>query len=310
MTYEHEQTVSEQEIVHLHNQSVAIDVHKEVIPAVELGLPSEDDQHRFGVVGEMTLSSSTDEPAYLALIRTINKKSGMAELFVTGIVKDDQGNKAIAGAWESISPDTKYTLGRAGVDDDSKPKISGTKLFGSDFPQTVSRAHLTLELSRDGELIIEDNSMNASDLHVNTIGQGGSVNITTQEVDSQAMIDRVPQHGEEAAAMLEQARIEKIQPKIDEIDTQIAQAEARLGSIKERFSDDDNHNLWQFAFHKHHQGVEQRSGRADAAKAHEQAAGKAYKALPPEVQTASDEYRHALDEKTVLITRRAGLLLK
>lgn len=297
MTHERISPNNEQEV--LHNARVQIDVHEEVYHPGELGLPVEDEEHKFSIADELTLSGGMDQSVSLALIRTVSKKTGLAELFVAGIAKDEQGNKTIQGAWESISPDMTYTVGRGPVQE-GQAKINGTKLFGSEFPQTVSRNHLTLELTKDGQLSIEDSSTNATE-SIAARRQSG-------EDESSTLIDYVPQNNGEAAAMLKQSRLEKLQPKIDSIDTQIAQTEEHLARIKEQFSDDDSHNLWQFAFHKHHQAEEQRMGRADAAKAHEQAAGEAYMALPAEARAVSDEYRHALDQKAILIRRRADLL--
>lgn len=299
MTHEQISPNHEQEL--LHNARVQIDVHEEVYHPSELGLPVEDEEHQFSIADELTLGGSMDQSVSLALIRTVSKKTGLAELFVAGIAKDQQGNKTIQGAWESLSPDMTYTVGR-GSAQEGQAKINGTKLLGSEFPQTVSRNHLTLELTKEGKLSIEDSSTNAT--------ESVAARKQSRESGHSDLIDYVPKGKGEATAMLEQSRLEKLQPKIDNIDAQIAQAEERLAHMEEQFSDEDSHNLWQFAFHKHQQGAEQKMGHANTAKAHEQVAGKAYTALPADARAVAEQFRYVFDQKTALLARRANLLGK
>lgn len=149
----------------LHNSEVKLDMHAELYSPERLGIPAEENQYSFSVAGEVLLGGQDELGTSIALIKALNKQFNRVDLYAVGLTHDSEGNKKITGHnWLEIKPEQKYNFGRKAPNETeaSERRITGERIFGEEFPKTVSRNHLDLELTVDGELTIQDHSTNGT----------------------------------------------------------------------------------------------------------------------------------------------------
>lgn len=171
------QSPKQPEAINLHNTEVKLDMHRELYAAKELGI-TENDQYSFSVAAEVVLPDDVNPGPAIALVKALNKQFNRVELFAVGLNVDADGKKSIAGShWMPVEPGQKYSLGRRSENEpeEVEDRITGEKLFGVEFPNTVSRKHLDIELAASGELIIGDHSANGTKV-------AGHEVVKTQEV--------------------------------------------------------------------------------------------------------------------------------
>lgn len=278
----------------LHNTALTIDAHQDIYPPNHIGEPAEDENYRYAVVGEIGLGAVADG-IDLALIRATNKKSNIAEMFVVGLRKNDQGNREVAGGWESIPADQPVVIGRKSSKDTDDSKITGKNLFGVEFPSGVSRKHVTLELSASGQLTVADTSTNKSRVTGNVISDKDQQPV--ENLPSSGLIDRVP-----AAEEIAQLRKNEVAQKRNEILHEVEKLEDRMKGIESGLKDEaQGHALWQYASGTINKAEAQRAGNGQESYNEEQKAGEGWRKMSAGTRAVAPEY-------TALMQRKADLL--
>lgn len=263
---------AQQEAILLHNSSAVIDVNKEIYAQSEIGLPAEDENYQYSVVGEVGLGDESNGTA-LSLMRAINKKKGTADLFVAGLLKNHQGDKEIAGGWVHIPADTLIVIGRKPAQEGEAQKISGKKLFGVEFPSDISRKHLAIKLSGNGQLEVEDSSKNGSRLQGNLVEQTGSETGGTQDEP------------------LTPKPVEKEVSREDEMQS-IA---ARIKEIEAGLSEADSLALWRYWSGLANKREAQQRGDGQDSYNQERVASNGYNSMSPQALAVAEEYRTLAD---------------
>ncbi len=293
------------EQVDLRNAELQLDMHKDLYPSEQLGIPAENDQYSFSVAAEIVLPDHEKSGVSIAFVKAFNKQFDRIELFAVGIATDEDGNKKTAGqTWQAIKPGQKYNLGRKAPSEveESEHRITGERLFGQEFPTTVSRSHLDIELTTEGGLTIEDHSTNGTKVAghelVETpalIKEVPGIRGKLSAVRETELITHVPtaEEREQERSAAEQAEREEIQRKAAEILDKINELTANL-------SEDDKMALWKYASGTLNQREAQQNGRDQESINQGMVAGEGWKSMSKSARDVAQEYLNLMNQNSRL----------
>lgn len=293
----------------LHNSEVKLDMHAELYSPERLGIPAEENQYSFSVAGEVLLGGQDEPGTSIALIKALNKQFNRVDLYAVGLTHDSEGNKKITGhSWLEIKPGQKYNLGRKSPDETvaSERRVTGERIFGEEFSNIVSRNHLDLELTMDGELTIQDHSTNGTKVIGHEVTEAltpitHAPNMSIEEQSSAPSADlvtHVPSSEER-----EQKRIEAEQRELSEVQRRISEITDEMGELTANFSENDKTAIWKYASGRIKKREAQEEGRGQESINQGMISGEGWNSMSQTAREVANNYLQLMSEKSRLIKR-------
>ena len=306
-------------------ESVIIDSNYDAFSVDDIGLSvDERTTEGAGVVAKVVDDTiGTDVEAKVGIsfsVVRIKEKSGVDTFHMVSDKVDNEGNTI--KNYITLAKGVKFTIGRlnAGSPEDGH-MIDGKELVGENFSDSISRKHLTVELTDNG-LEIKNLSRNGTSVEgvkvaderfrpISSQGvmqsSGVEVNAVPEESSEKVLIDKVPKSQED----LDEIRKSRLEEQNRPIKEQLDSVEQEFAEFKSQFTEDETLNMWKYAAGMMNKREAQQRGDGQGSYAEEMNAGEGLTGLRntsdpqrrQELLSAADKYMSYMQQISNLRTR-------